>query len=75
VIRAQDGSLARTLAADLFLKRTLYWDEQIEKRIAVLSPEVIVAALRRHLDPARFTIVKAGDFEKNPPAPAAGPAK
>ncbi|MGE5278324.1 MAG: M16 family metallopeptidase [Acidobacteriota bacterium] len=73
VIRAQDGSLARTLATDLYLKRTLYWDEQNEKRIAALTPEEITAALRRHLDPARFTIIKAGDFEKNPPAPAAGP--
>ncbi len=70
VIRAQDGSLARTLATDLFLKRTLYWDEQIEKRIAALTPEEIAAALRRHLDPARFTIIKAGDFGKNPPTEA-----
>jgi len=73
VSRAQDGSLARTLASDLFLNRTLYWDEQIEKRIAALTPEDVVAALRRHLDPAKFTVVKAGDFRKNPPAEA--PAK
>ena len=71
VSRAQDGSLARTLAQDLYLKRTLYWDEAVEKRIAALTPEEIVAAMRRHIDPSKFTIVKAGDFDKA--APPEGP--
>jgi zinc protease len=69
VSRAQDGSLARTLAQDLYLKRTLYWDEDFEKRVAALTPEDIVAAMRRHIDPSKFTAVKAGDFDKSPPAP------
>jgi zinc protease len=68
VSRAQDPALARTLAADLFLKRTLYWDEALEKKIAALTPEEIIAAMRRHLDPGKFTAVKAGDFDKSPPA-------
>ncbi len=73
VSRAQDGSLARTLSANLFLKRTLYWDEEIEKKIAALTGAEIAAAMRRHIDPAKFTIIKAGDFDK--PAPAEAPAK
>jgi zinc protease len=73
VSRAQDGSLARTLAQDLYLKRTLSWDEVVEKKIAALTPEEIVAAMRRHVDLSKFTMVKAGDFDKSPPTEA--PAK
>jgi hypothetical protein len=29
--------------------------------------------MRRHLDPSKFTVVKAGDFDKSPPAEAAPP--
>jgi zinc protease len=29
-----------------------------------LTPEDITAAMRRHIDPAAITIVKAGDFAK-----------
>jgi len=64
VSRAQDGQLARTLATDLFLQRTLAWDAELEKRIEALTGEQILAALRRQIDPAKITIVKAGDFAK-----------
>ena len=67
--RAQDASLAHTLSQDLYLHRTLSWDADLEKRIAALTPAEIQAALRRHIDPSRITIVKAGDF-----AHASGPA-
>ena len=62
--RAQDGGLARSLASYLFLNRTLAWDEEFEKKIAALTPEQINAAMRRHIDPAKITIIKAGDFAK-----------
>ena len=65
VARAQDGPLARTLAQDLYLDRTLTWDAEMEKKIAALTPAQIVEAMRRHLDPAKITIVKAGDFAKS----------
>jgi zinc protease len=64
VNRAQDSVLARTLASRLYVDRTLAWDAAFEKRIAALTPEEITAAMRRHLDPARITIIKAGDFQK-----------
>ncbi|MGH9369101.1 MAG: M16 family metallopeptidase, partial [Thermoanaerobaculia bacterium] len=72
VSRAQDASLARTLATNLYLDRTLQWDEELEKKLAALTSEEISAAMRRHLDPGKFTIVKAGDFDK---ATADEPAK
>jgi len=66
VERSNDSELAGTLASYLYLNRTLSWDAEIEKRIAALTPEQILAALKRHLDPSKFTIIKAGDFTKNP---------
>jgi len=69
--RAQDGSLARTLALDLYLGRTLSWDDELEKKVGALTAADIQAAMRRNLDPAKMTIVKAGDFKKTGPAPAA----
>jgi zinc protease len=63
--RAQDPSLASRLASYLFLKRTLDWDGQMEQKIGALTPDQILAALRRHLDLSKMTIVKAGDFAKS----------
>jgi zinc protease len=70
VSRSQDGSLASMLAGDLYLGRTLTFDADLEKAVAALTPEQILAAMRRWIDPARITIVKAGDFANHPPAAA-----
>ena len=40
------------------------WDADFEAKIGSLTPDQIVVALRPRLDPARITIVKAGDFIK-----------
>lgn len=64
VSRAQERELVGRLATYLFLNRTLAWDAELEKKIQALTPEEIVAALRRHIDPSRISIVKAGDFAK-----------
>jgi zinc protease len=62
--RAQDAGLVRKLAQYRFLNRTLAWDAELEKKIAALTPDEIAAAMRRHIDPSKFTIIKAGDFAK-----------
>jgi zinc protease len=64
VSRAQDAELARKLASYLFLNRTLAWDAELERKILALTPEQVAAALRRHIDPSKLTIIKAGDFAK-----------
>ena len=69
VSRAQDNELAGRLNSYLFLGRTLAWDEELERKIAALTPEQVGAAMRRHIDPARLVIIKSGDFAKA----AAGP--
>ena len=62
--RAQDPSLVRELARNAQYGWTMARDAEIERRIAALSAESITAALKRHIDPSSFAIVKAGDFKK-----------
>jgi zinc protease len=64
VSRAQDNELAGRLNNYLFLDRTLRWDADLESKIKGLTPEQINAAIRRHINPARITIMKAGDFKR-----------
>ena len=66
VSRAQDNELAGRLNNYLFFGRTLQWDADLDAKLQALTPEQIVAAMRRHMDPSKITIVKAGDFAKNP---------
>jgi zinc protease len=66
VSRAQDNELAGRLNNYLFIGRTLQFDADLDAKIKALTPEQIVAAMRRHIDPTKITIVKAGDFGKKP---------
>ena len=60
--RTNDENLAGRLASYLVLDRTFSWDQELERRIAALTPKSVVEALRRHIDPAKLSTVKAGDF-------------
>jgi len=62
--RTQDRALAGRLGAYLFAKRTFAWDIDFERSIAALTPEQVNAALRRHIDPERLSVVTAGAFKK-----------
>jgi zinc protease len=62
--RSNDASIAGRLVSYLVLGRTFAWDEELERKIAALSPQDVLQALRRHIDPARLSFVKAGDFSK-----------
>lgn len=64
VARGQDKVLAERLVNYLSRERTMQWDIEFESRIAALTPESILATLRKHLDFNKLTIVKAGDFAK-----------
>ncbi|GAB3496818.1 pitrilysin family protein [Spirosoma knui] len=65
VARAQDPSLAATLNSYLYLNRTMAWDADFEKKMESLTPEQVNAAMKKHIDPAKISIVKAGDFAKS----------
>jgi zinc protease len=62
--RAQDGGLAAAWVANLHLGRTFAFNKQFEEKIVALSAADIAAGLRKHIDPARLTVVKAGDFAR-----------
>lgn len=70
VSRAQDAGLAGSLANNLYLDRTMTYDAALEAQIAQLTAERVNAAMRRHIDPSRVVVVKAGDFANKPPKPA-----
>ena len=62
--RAQDGSLAAVWASYLYLGKTFVWSAQFEEKVLALKPDDVQAAMRKHVDPAKITIIKAGDFAK-----------
>lgn len=70
VTRAQDPSLAGQLGNNLFVGRSLAFDADFEQRVAALTPGIINDAMRKYLDPAKITVVKAGDFAKGKAEPA-----
>jgi zinc protease len=40
------------------------WQADLEHKVQALTGEQIQAALKKHFDPAKISIVKAGDFAK-----------
>ncbi len=63
--RTQDGALVARLASNLYLGRSLAWDADFDAKIAALTPRAIQDALNKYLDPAKLSIVKAGDFTRH----------
>jgi zinc protease len=62
--RADESKLAGALESVERWGRTLQWDEQLEAKVAALTPQEVNDALKRHLDPSGLSIVKGGDFKK-----------
>jgi zinc protease len=62
--RTQDRALAGRIASYLFLGRTFAWDSELEAKISALTPAQVNTALARYIDPAKLSLVAAGDFKK-----------
>jgi zinc protease len=62
--RAQDQQVVGKLLSDIDSGRSYAWDKAFEAKIAALTPADVLAAARKHIDPAKISIVKAGDFAK-----------
>jgi len=62
--RTQDRALASRIGTYLFIKRTFAWDIELESRILALTPAEVNAALGKYIDPAKLSLVLAGDFKK-----------
>nr|MCU0804848.1 hypothetical protein [Burkholderiales bacterium] len=74
VARTQDASVAGRLASYLSLGRTYRWDAELDAKFARLTPDEVRDALRRHVDPSRISVVKAGDFTRLAAKPAGAKA-
>ena len=62
--RAQDNVLAGTWTGLLYLNRTFAFSKDLDNKISALTAADLLAAIKKHLDPAKITMVKAGDFAK-----------
>ena len=60
--RANDMTVANMLSGNLYLERTMASVEREEAAIAALTPEEILAAMRRHIDVEGISIFRGGDF-------------
>ena len=63
VSRTSDGTLASILGESLFVDRTMAYYSDLEKKINALTPEQVLAALKKRIDPKRLVIVDAGDLK------------
>jgi zinc protease len=61
--RAQDGTVASSLANNLYLGRTFAVSAQVDAALAKLTPAEVNAALRKYLRPESFVLIFAGDFK------------
>ncbi len=68
--RANDPELVGTLIARKFAGRTMAYDTKFEAAINALTADQVNAAVKKYLDPAKLSIIRAGDFKNKPPVKA-----
>jgi zinc protease len=66
--RANDAELARTLSQNLYLDRTMAYEDELDAKLKALSVKDIGVAVKKYLDPSKLSLVKAGDFKPIAPA-------
>lgn len=62
--RSDDATVAAAWVANLDLGRTFAFSRQLEDRVRALTVAQLDDVVRRYLDPARLTVVIAGDAKK-----------
>jgi len=62
--RADDGALAAGWTSYLYRGRTFEWSAEFERRLMAVTLSQLNAAFRKALDPARLSVVMAGDQSK-----------
>ncbi len=66
-MRANDGQVAVMLSSQVTNNRTMAFEQQLDDRVRALTVDQVNAAMRRHINLARISTVKAGDFKNKPP--------
>jgi zinc protease len=62
--RAEDASLCSMINNRALYGRTLAWDQSLEDKVKALTPDDVLQAMKRNIDPAALVSIKAGDFKK-----------
>ncbi len=62
--RTTDGSVAGGWNSNLYLKRTWAWSQAMDDKITATSLAQVNAAFKKHIDPAKLSVVIAGDEAK-----------
>ena len=75
VRRAADSTLVEVLADTAYLDRTMKYHAELEAAVAKLTVDDVNAALRKHFDPAKLTVVIALDSKFAEEEKARGAAK
>jgi zinc protease len=68
--RASDQELVGTLIQRRFASRTMAYDTSYESAVNALTVDQVNAAVKKYFDPAKISIVRAGDFKGKPPVKA-----
>jgi zinc protease len=62
--RQEDAAIAGWLNRSLYLGRSVRFEAEVEAKVKALKLDEVSAALKKHLHPESFVVVKAGDFSK-----------
>jgi zinc protease len=62
--RQEDRAIAAWLGRSLYLGRSVRFQAELEAKVKALKLDEVNAALRKHIHPEAFVVVKAGDFSK-----------
>lgn len=62
--RADDTAVAAELTEQLETGRAFAWEQQFDDAVKALAAKDVNAALKKNVDPSKFTVVKVGDFRK-----------
>jgi zinc protease len=63
VARSNDAALAGVLSNLRHFGRTMDYEADFEKKISSLTVQQVASALRKNVDPKKFVVVTAGDFD------------
>ena len=73
--RAQDATLARALASNLYLDRSFAKAAQVDAALGALTLQQVNAALKKYIKPDAFASAFAGEFGKDVKSPGADAVK
>lgn len=65
--RSSDAQLVAMLSNQVTNNRTMSFEAQLDDKVRSLTAEQVNAALKKHINLAKISTVKAGDFKNKPP--------